>query len=270
MTGIGFELLTALVSAHLIADFLLQNNAVVANKHRWWVLAFHVLGAGAAAYLACGLWRLWWIFAGTAGTHWILDRLKLGSRRPHRPTSFLVDQAAHLSVAVLLAILAASSAESRSVWPGIGEASRALVLKGLVLTAGLLLAGKVGGILIGLWVHPLLLRMRRETRRIARSAAERVAPPQARIGSGSEAPRGLANAGRIIGQLERLLIFLMVFSGDTAGVGFLVAAKSIFRFGELKDPSNRMEAEYILIGTLVSFVYGLFVAHGTLWVWRRF
>ena len=46
-------------------------------------------------------------------------------------------------------------------------------------------------------------------------------------------------------------------------IGFLIAAKSISRFGETNNPAHRKEAEYILIGTMISFtvaiVPGLFV-----------
>jgi hypothetical protein len=56
---------------------------------------------------------------------------------------------------------------------------------------------------------------------------------------------------------SRFLIYLFVLSGQLAGVGFLVAAKSVFRFGELKEHHNRLEAEYITIGTLMSFSWGL-------------
>jgi hypothetical protein len=263
MTRMGIELLTALISAHIVADFLLQNETVVVNKHRWWVMALHAMGAGATAYLACGLWRQWWLFAATSGSHWLLDRYKIRSKRPHRPGSFVQDQAAHLGVAVVLALVAQTTVESATVWPDLGHAARTLLLKSMVLISGLLLAGKVGGILVGLWVHPLLVRMLRETRRIARAT-----PAGRDNGLKSATPtRGLSSAGRIIGQLERILIFMFVFAGDNAGVGFLVAAKSVFRFGELKEPSNRMEAEYILIGTLMSFAYGLVVAYAARWVW---
>jgi hypothetical protein len=40
----------------------------------------------------------------------------------------------------------------------------------------------------------------------------------------------------------------------------LIAAKSIFRFGELKDSENRKEAEYILIGTFASFLFALVIS----------
>jgi len=72
--------------------------------------------------------------------------------------------------------------------------------------------------------------------------------------------RGFENGGRIIGMLERFLIFLFVLSNQLAGVGFLVAAKSVFRFGELSSHENRMEAEYIIIGTLLSFSWGLLIS----------
>lgn len=76
------------------------------------------------------------------------------------------------------------------------------------------------------------------------------------------AERGFADGGKIIGRLERLLIYLFVLSDALGAVGFLIAAKSIFRFGELSNQSNRLEAEYITIGTLMSFAVGLAIALG--------
>jgi hypothetical protein len=43
----------------------------------------------------------------------------------------------------------------------------------------------------------------------------------------------------------------------------LITAKSILRFGEIKDRRNRLEAEYIIIGTSMSFGYGMFIAYLT-------
>lgn len=43
-------------------------------------------------------------------------------------------------------------------------------------------------------------------------------------------------------------------------MGFLIAAKSILRFGEIKDARQRQEAESIIIGTFMSFGYGLLIA----------
>jgi len=53
--------------------------------------------------------------------------------------------------------------------------------------------------------------------------------------------------------LERLLIFTFVVTGHWEAIGFLIAAKSVFRFGDLKESKERKLTEYILIGTLLSF-----------------
>jgi hypothetical protein len=51
--------------------------------------------------------------------------------------------------------------------------------------------------------------------------------------------------------------------GQPGGVGFLVAAKSVLRLGEVTDKRHRMDAEYIIIGTLMSFGWGILIAHLT-------
>lgn len=65
---------------------------------------------------------------------------------------------------------------------------------------------------------------------------------------------GLVAGGELIGYLERLLILTFTLLGSYAAVGFVLAAKSIFRFGELNKSADRSMAEYVLIGSLVSVV----------------
>ncbi|EPR73592.1 hypothetical protein ADIWIN_1622 [Winogradskyella psychrotolerans RS-3] len=63
----------------------------------------------------------------------------------------------------------------------------------------------------------------------------------------------LKDAGNYIGVLERLLVFVFVVLGHWEAVGFLITAKSVFRFGDLTASKERKLTEYILIGTLISF-----------------
>ena len=63
----------------------------------------------------------------------------------------------------------------------------------------------------------------------------------------------LQSAGKYIGIIERLLVFLFASINHWEAIGFLIAAKSVFRFGDLKDGSDLKLTEYILIGTLLSF-----------------
>ena len=60
-------------------------------------------------------------------------------------------------------------------------------------------------------------------------------------------------AGKYIGMLERLFIFSFIILNYWEGIGFLLAAKSVFRFGDLSKADDRNLTEYILIGTLLSF-----------------
>jgi hypothetical protein len=53
-------------------------------------------------------------------------------------------------------------------------------------------------------------------------------------------------------------------AGQFAAIGFLIAAKSIFRFNDTREDGNK-KAEYFLLGTLISFilaiVIGLLIKH---------
>ena len=66
---------------------------------------------------------------------------------------------------------------------------------------------------------------------------------------------GLTGAGRVIGNLERGLIFLLILSGQTQNIGFLIAAKSVLRFGTVAD--DRRISAYVIIGTLASACWAI-------------
>jgi hypothetical protein len=70
----------------------------------------------------------------------------------------------------------------------------------------------------------------------------------------------LENAGKYIGILERLFVFVFIALGQWQAIGLLIAAKSVFRFGDLSRAKDRKLTEYILIGTFLSF--GLAIAIG--------
>ena len=126
---------------------------------------------------------------------------------------------------------------------GSGLAVNPVLLKWLIIAAGAILLTYPAGALIDLFLKPFQKQLNKKFR-----------PNSLRPVT------GLKEGGRIIGYLERLLIYVFILSGQFAGVGFLVAAKSIFRFGELKDSENRKQAEYIIIGTFTSFLLAIVVS----------
>lgn len=74
-----------------------------------------------------------------------------------------------------------------------------------------------------------------------------------------KAQPGLEEAGRFIGYLERWMILTFFILGQYTGIGFLLAAKSIFRFGDLSQTHQRQLTEYMLLGTLFSFFAAILV-----------
>lgn len=63
----------------------------------------------------------------------------------------------------------------------------------------------------------------------------------------------LANAGRLIGNLERFLVLTLVILNQFEAIGFLIAAKSILRYKE----NDTTKTEYVLIGTMASFAIAI-------------
>ncbi len=223
------ETLAALLLAHVLADFVFQTNWMVANKGRPEGLALHglvVLATAVAMTGTVGLGLLW-----LSALHVAIDAIKARVKRGLGP--FLLDQAAHLATIAALALWR-PTLWSDGFWSG-QTALPALML----LAAGAIFATRAGGFAVGHLMQPFAARL----------------PPDVTAES-------LPGAGRVIGLLERGLIFALILLGQPAGVGLLIAAKSILRFGALKD--DRALSEYVIIGTLASFAWGILVGFATL------
>ncbi len=65
---------------------------------------------------------------------------------------------------------------------------------------------------------------------------------------------GVEGAGRWIGILERLLIFLLVMGDEAGAAALVVAAKAILRFPEISGDEPHLPAEYVLVGSLASWL----------------
>jgi hypothetical protein len=84
--------------------------------------------------------------------------------------------------------------------------------------------------------------------------------PAAAAGDSSDmtaADRNEYNTGRVIGILERIIIYVAVLTDQIAAIGLVLAVKGLARFKEMDD---RPFAEYVLVGTLLSLLLAVFVA----------
>jgi len=67
--------------------------------------------------------------------------------------------------------------------------------------------------------------------------------------------KSLRGVGRYIGWTERFFILLMMLVGYYEGIGFVLAAKSILRMGDLRGEQGMRFSEYVILGTLLSFSF---------------
>lgn len=224
-------ILTKLLLAHLIGDFLLQPDSWVADKEqkkiRSYKLLYHwLIHLGLMLLL---LWDLqWWLLALLITIlHLLMDIIKLYFQNDNtRRKWFFIDQAVHVLV-ILTAVAVFGSSASLDYLAVLWSSQNFWV----VLTAVVFLS----------FPSAHIIKMS-----ISRWAAAIPNTPGADDDS-------LASAGKIIGILERLFVLVLVLAGQWQAVGFLLAAKSVFRFGDLREMRDRKLTEYVLIGTLMSF-----------------
>jgi hypothetical protein len=79
---------------------------------------------------------------------------------------------------------------------------------------------------------------------------------------------GLVSAGSWIGYIERCLAISFIFMGHFAGIGFLVATKTIFRFGDLTKNKDMKLTEYMMLGTLLSYAIALLVGWNAFQIYK--
>lgn len=68
------------------------------------------------------------------------------------------------------------------------------------------------------------------------------------------------NAGKWIGYIERLMIFLFYLSGQFTAIAAVMAIKTAFRFNDLKDDNDSQRSEYIMLGTFASLFITIIIS----------
>lgn len=63
--------------------------------------------------------------------------------------------------------------------------------------------------------------------------------------------------GRVLGPIERIFIFAMALAGEYTALAAVIAAKGILRFPEISRDIAGRKAEYVLVGSFVSWAIAL-------------
>jgi hypothetical protein len=244
-----------LLFAHLLVDFVLQSDTSVSLKRKLVYLLRHGFWAVILSYLFLGVPTAWIIPLGVGLTHILLDAWKTRSEKGSRLSRFVIDQLGHILILVLFSwAMQFRFGDIVGVWVTLFGKPYLLVLT------------VVSGGIVSIYVVSFLVELSFEALGIDKLPAPEILEDDEGL---LQKEMGIAQGGRIIGYLERGLITLFVLVGYPAGIGFLIAAKSIFRFGELTDSSRRWQAEYIIIGTLLSILLGSSFAYLTAWVVKQ-
>ncbi|MBD3724451.1 MAG: DUF3307 domain-containing protein [Flavobacteriaceae bacterium] len=219
-------ILIKLILAHFIGDFLLQPTAWVKDKEvkktKSRYLYAHILIHGLIVLLLLWDFNYWLLALLLMILHGVIDTIKLYvQKKANKSNWFLIDQLLHIISIVGLWIFFFKPdinlnpiLSSSEIWIYASAILFITVVSGIVMKE-----------LMSSWSKTL----------------------------GDNNDESLSNAGKYIGMLERLFVFVFVITGNWEGIGFLLAAKSVFRFGDLKESKDRKLTEYILIGTLLSF-----------------
>ncbi|MDO4159705.1 MAG: DUF3307 domain-containing protein [Prevotellaceae bacterium] len=224
-------ILFRLIFAHILSDFFFQTESMVQGKlnkgiKHWGYLTLHSLIHAIVTFIMLAQWTLWYVPAVIFITHFITDMIK--SKFDNRkPSVFLADQAAHIIILVLL-------------WLYILPINTQDVVTNvlsclphnywLLLTAYFLML-KPTSILLSLLLNKWSLS--------------------------DSINNSLSGAGKWIGYIERIMVLTFVITNNIEGVGFLLAAKSVFRFGDLNKSKDIKMTEYVMIGTMTSFAIAI-------------
>lgn len=235
-------ILIKLIAAHLVGDFLLQSDKLCRLKYerklscKIQALALHSVIQVALTYVFIGQWCNWILPAGIGASHFIIDLIKVQSGKKGL-IALIMDQMAHYAVLFSL------------WWFMIVKSDVSFNPTDMTFSPTL-------------WL-------------VATSYVAVLAPTSILIKAfmdyenwvpGDASVKGLPNAGKWIGYLERILILTFIFTGNVEGIGFLLAAKSVFRFGELNRTKDIKVTEYVLIGTFTSFAIAILIGFTAQWL----
>ena len=226
---IEFKLILLLIIAHLISDFMLQPQSWSNIKERKLISSFHfihVLIVGILSYILSFDPGFWWAAIILTIIHLLTDILKsLLILRNQLKDYFFLDQLIHLAT-ISGVVLAYSNFHGINFIIDID-------LRTIGIITGFIFCAKPSNVLIKYILKSFSIETPTEL-------------------TGYQDEKGLPNAGKLIGIVERYLALTLILQGQFEAVGLIIAAKSILRF------SGTQKSEYVLVGTLLSFSIAIF------------
>lgn len=251
-------LLYLLLAAHLIGDFVLQPKSWVDSKYKngvsasglWKHFAVHFLLILLIGF-AFPQYYIGLIIVFVA--HIIIDIIKVEYLKRFETSektgiiAFMMDQLAHFVVIVLVV----NYDQNFIDWNMLSDNNL------LLISLGYLFVTLPASSIIRVLISPYSKEIEKLSQTPEKANWKNLFTQKE---VSTDTHQSLKSGGMYIGILERLLVFTFILIGQWSAVGFLITAKSVFRFGDLNKGKNRAFTEYVLIGTLLSFGFAIVAA----------
>ena len=239
-------LLLTLLAGHVIGDFYLQTNNMAHNKKtsRTWLAAHGAIYAVCMALALLVLVRfggvafsgnLIWIFVWTSCSHIAVDFLK---RRVTWERRFTANQFGRITALI----------EKHNLIKAFFLVDQAIHLAFIFIAYWFWGRGLVVGCYIYEYTHQIT---------IAFGLLCILRPVSSLLESGFVWDLNLEdsqkNASRMIGYLERIIVYFFVLNGEFSAIALVIAVKAIVKFPDLKSDQNYLHIRhYTVIGTFLS------------------
>ena len=251
------ELLLLLLTEHFIGDFYLQpahwiecrNSNHFKSQGLWNHCLVHTSLNSIVFFIADeSFFQAALSILIISSSHLLFDYWK--SYKKKNLTYFLIDQTAHIAVIFIVwAYLANFTLEQVMFY-----IASMVTAKNMVIAIAYLLVCKPASVVIS-------LALRKYTNNLTETHSDNSTE---RLNENV----GLVSAGSWIGYFERCLTISFIFMGQFAGIGFLVATKTIFRFGDLTKNKDMKLTEYMMLGTLLSYAIALLIGWNALHIYK--
>lgn len=230
------QLLVLQITAHILADFTFQSHDMAKEKFENGfaskMLKWHIIIVFILSWILSFQWGF--VIASTviALLHWLIDGLKkrLASKEKIVKYSFFIDQTVHFLVIIICVYVFVYFFDIHFF--DVHTIQLSVNTHELLIFLGLLLCTKPANIFIGEVMKVYNIKF--------------------------TDTESIQNAGKLIGNCERIISLVLILNGQFEAVGFILAGKSILRYKETDTPKT----EYVLIGTLLSFGIAIIIGTG--------
>ena len=223
-----------LLCAHILGDFIFQPYKWVAckesKKHKSPYLYWHVAVHAVATMIVLGFDPSYWLgFSIIVSSHLLIDIWKIQLKSNAKSIlPFFLDQLAHISV--ITAVV--------HYYTPIKFNFNALITPQILLfILCILFITNVSAIVMKVFIAKLNI-------------------PKIQVIESSD------KAGTLVGIIERLFVFTFIIINFWIGIGFLIIAKSLFKFADINKAKDHRITEYFLLGTLLSFGLAIIIGVG--------